>query len=53
MGQVGKFGLRIRFKDGKKDFQWYIEESFRNQEYNRYNKNWAVSSVRKITRKNG
>lgn len=50
MGQTGKYGLRIKFKDGKKDFQWYVEESLRNEEFRRYNRSWSVSSVRKVTR---
>lgn len=46
----GKFGIRIVFKTGRKDFQWYIEEHLRNFEYKRYKKSHAVSSVRKISK---
>lgn len=48
---MGKFGLRILFSDGKKDFQWFIEENLRNSEYRRYKKNRFVSTVRKVSRK--
>lgn len=50
MGQKGKFGLRIVFKDNKKGFEWYVEESLRNSEYKRFKKNWSVDSVKKVSR---
>lgn len=50
MGQTGKFGLRIVFKNRKKDFQWYIEKSLRDSEFKRYKKSWSVDSVKKVSR---
>lgn len=49
--KTGKFGLRILFNDGKKDFEWFVEEKLRDSEYKRYKRNRFVSTVRKVSRK--
>lgn len=46
----GKFGIRVVFKSGRKDFQWYIEERLRDLEYKRYKRSRSVSLVRKVNK---
>jgi len=47
---IGKFGLRIIYKDGRKDFEWFIEEKLRDAEFKRYKRHWGVLRVKRVNK---
>lgn len=47
---VGKFGLRIIYRDGHKNLEWFIEKNLRDAEYKRYKRSPAVFRVTRVSR---